>query len=57
MIEFFESVGLPTKLSDYGVSTDFIDIVCNRFQKRGFKIGEKANIGPKEIRLILEDRL
>lgn len=56
-IEFFESVGLPTKLSDYGVSTDFIDIVCNRFQKRGFNIGEKANIGPKEIRLILEDRL
>jgi len=56
-IEFFESVGIPTKLPDYGVSTDFIDTVCNRFQKRGFKIGEKADIGPAEIRLILEDRL
>jgi NADP-dependent alcohol dehydrogenase len=56
-IEFFESVGIPTKLPDYGVSRDFIDTVCNRFQQRGFKIGEKANIGPKEIRLILEDRL
>jgi len=56
-IEFFESVSIPTKLPDYGVSRDFIDTVCNRFQQRGFKIGEKANIGPKEIRLILEDRL
>ena len=57
MIEFFESVGIPTKLPDYGVSADFIETVCDRFQKRGYLIGEKANIGPKEIRLILEDRL
>jgi len=56
-IDFFESVGLPTKLSDYGVSTKTIDLICKRFEERGFKIGEKANIGPKEIRLILENRL
>lgn len=56
-IDFFESVGLPTRLSDYGVSTDTIDKICTRFEKRGFKIGEKADIGPAEIRLILENRL
>jgi NADP-dependent alcohol dehydrogenase len=56
-IDFFESLGLPTKLPDYGVSTDTIDIICDRFEKRGFKIGEKADIGPAEIRLILENRL
>jgi len=56
-IDFFESVGLPTKLPDYGVSTDTIDVICERFKKRRFKIGEKANIGPDEIRMILEDRL
>jgi NADP-dependent alcohol dehydrogenase len=56
-IDFFESVGLPTKLPDYGVSTDTIDKICDRFKKRRFKIGEKADIGPDEIRLILEDRL
>lgn len=55
--EFFESVGIPTKLPDYRVSTDTIDKICDRFKKRGFKIGEKANLGPDEIRLILEDRL
>lgn len=55
--EFFESVGIPTKLPDYGVSTDTIDKICTRFKKRGFKIGEKANLGPDEIRLILENRL
>ena len=56
-IDFFESVGLPTKLPDYGVSTETIDIICDRFKKRRFKIGEKADIGPVEIRMILEDRL
>lgn len=56
-VEFFESVGIPTKLPDYGVSTDTIDKICIRFKKRGYKIGEKANLGPDEIRLILENRL
>jgi NADP-dependent alcohol dehydrogenase len=56
-IDFFESVGLPTKLPDYGVSTDTIDKICDRFKKRRFKIGEKADIGPDEIRMVLEDRL
>lgn len=55
--EFFESVGIPTKLPDYGVATDTIDKICTRFKKRGYKIGEKANLGPDEIRLILENRL
>jgi len=56
-VEFFESVGIPTKLPEYGVDTETIDRICNRFQKRGYKVGEKADIGPVEIRLILENRL
>lgn len=56
-VEFFESVGIPTKLPDYGVPTETIDKICLRFEKRRFKLGEKANVGPQEIRLILEDRL
>ncbi len=54
---FFESVGIPTRLSAYQVGAETIDRICDRFTKRGYKIGEKANIGPGEIRLILEDRL
>jgi Uncharacterized oxidoreductases, Fe-dependent alcohol dehydrogenase family len=56
-VEFFESLGVPTKLPDYSVSTDTIDAITDRFKKRGYKLGEKANIGPGEIKLILEDRL
>jgi len=56
-VEFFESVGIPTKLPEYNVGTETIDSICDRFKKRGYKVGEKADIGPTEIRLILEDRL
>jgi NADP-dependent alcohol dehydrogenase len=56
-VEFFESVGIPTRLSAYNLSTEIIDTITDRFEKRGYKIGEKANVGPAEIRLILEDRL
>ena len=57
VVNFFESVGVPTRLPNYGVQADTIDRICKRFEKRGYKLGEKGNIGPKEIRLILEDRL
>lgn len=56
-VEFFESVGVPTRLSAYNLSTETIDTIADRFEKRAYKIGEKANVGPSEIRLILEDRL
>jgi NADP-dependent alcohol dehydrogenase len=56
-VEFFESVGIPTRLPDYNVGSETIDTICERFTKRAYKVGEKADIGPAEIRLILEDRL
>jgi NADP-dependent alcohol dehydrogenase len=57
VVNFFESVGIPTRLPDYNVPVDTIDTICDRFTKRGYKLGEKADIDPAEIRLILEDRL
>lgn len=56
-IEFFESVGIPTRLPDYGVPTETIDTICTRFKNRGYKIGEKRDIGPEAIRQVLESRL
>ena len=56
-IEFFESVGIKTKLPDYGVSTETIEKITDRFEKRGYKIGENADIDPEQIKQILEDRL
>ncbi len=56
-IEFFESVGLKTRLPDYNVGEDTIEKIVDRFEKRNFKLGEKADIDTTQIRLILEDRL
>jgi len=56
-IDFFESVGIPTKLPNYGVSAETIDTICNRFKRRGYKLGEKADMGPDVIRRVLESRL
>ncbi|MGE5393688.1 MAG: iron-containing alcohol dehydrogenase [Candidatus Saccharibacteria bacterium] len=56
-IEFFESVGIPTRLPDYKVPVETINTICDRFKRRGYKIGEKADIGPSEIKEILENRL
>ncbi|MEI8115218.1 MAG: iron-containing alcohol dehydrogenase [Bacteroidia bacterium] len=56
-VEFFESVGVPTRLSSYNLSTETIAMICTRFEMRGFKFGENKDIGPAETRLILEDRL
>jgi NADP-dependent alcohol dehydrogenase len=56
-IDFFESVGIPTRLPDYKVPAETIYTICARFKRRGYKIGEKADIGPAEIKEILENRL
>jgi NADP-dependent alcohol dehydrogenase len=55
--EFFESMGIKTKLPDYGVPSETIAKIADRFKQRGFKIGEHADIGPEEINGILKSRL
>jgi NADP-dependent alcohol dehydrogenase len=54
---FFESIGIPTRLSDYKVPEETIGKITARFAKRGYKVGERGEVGPEEIKLILEDRL
>ncbi len=53
-VAFFESVGIPTKLSDYGVGADFIPIICDRFTKRGITgFGEKGDLTVDQIAELL----
>jgi NADP-dependent alcohol dehydrogenase len=53
-VECFESFGIPTKLSAYGIGADFIQVVCNRFTDRGFKgIGEKGDLTVEQIAEVL----
>ncbi len=54
--EFFESVGIPTKLPEYNVPEETIIRITDRFRKNGFKLGEKADIDYREIEMILNDR-
>lgn len=56
-VEFFESLGVPTKLPDYNVPADTIVKITDRFKQRGYKLGEKADIDFNEVEEILKDRL
>jgi len=51
---FFEEVGVPTRLSAYGVGPDTIPVVAERLEKRGWvALGERGDISPAVVRRIL----
>lgn len=57
-VEFFESVGIKTRLSDYGVGRDTIPVITARFTKRGIKaIGERGDLTMDEMTRLLELQL
>ena len=54
-VQFFESLGVPTKLADYGVEADIIPVIKARFIKRGIlAAGERGDLTPDQIAEILE---
>jgi len=56
-VEFFESLGLKTRLSDYNVPVETISKITARFRKRNTIIGENKDIDYKVVDAILKDRL
>jgi NADP-dependent alcohol dehydrogenase len=57
-VNFFESVGIKTKLSDYGIGKEIIPKITDRFVKRGIKaIGERGDLTVDDIKRILEIQL
>ncbi|MBD2563240.1 MULTISPECIES: iron-containing alcohol dehydrogenase [Nostoc] len=51
---FFESVGVQTRLSDYGVGLDTIPVIIERFEKRGsVALGEYKDINSQIVEQIL----
>lgn len=57
-VEFFESVGIKTKLADYGVDGAIIQKVVDRFIGRGMvAIGERGDLTPQDVANILELQL
>ena len=51
---FFHRLGLPTRLSDYGVARDVVAAIPARFEKRGTVLGERKDITPPVVSKILE---
>ena len=52
--QFFESLGVPTRLSAYGIGDGTADAVAGRLEKRGMvALGERQDITPAQVREIL----
>jgi NADP-dependent alcohol dehydrogenase len=51
--DFFRSLGIKTKLSDYGIGEDTINKIVARFTVRGTVLGEHKNITPDKVEEIL----
>ena len=55
--DFFNSVGIKTKLSDYNIPNDAIQILCERLENRRYvKLGENRDINPEIVEQILQTR-
>ncbi|MDI9535263.1 MAG: iron-containing alcohol dehydrogenase [Bacteroidota bacterium] len=55
--EFFNEVGIKTKLSDYNIPREAIDAICKNLEKKNFvKLGENRDISPEVVKAILELR-
>jgi NADP-dependent alcohol dehydrogenase len=56
--EFFESLGIKTRLSDYGVKEDTIEEIVSRFEKRKWlSLGDRGLTTPEATRKALEYQL
>lgn len=53
--EFFESLGIPTRLPAYGIGTDVVPAVVHQLQEHGqTALGEHSDITPAVVAKILE---
>jgi NADP-dependent alcohol dehydrogenase len=56
-VDFFEMMGIKTRLRDYNIPVTVADEVADRMEQRGdVNIGENKLVGTDEIRKILESR-
>jgi NADP-dependent alcohol dehydrogenase len=55
--EFFISLGIKVKLSDYNIPIEGIDLICKKLSDKKYtKLGENKNISPEVVKQILELR-
>jgi NADP-dependent alcohol dehydrogenase len=52
---FFESMGLPTRLGDYGVKSNCIPLILEKLKEHGMiNLGERKDVTPEMMQKILE---
>jgi NADP-dependent alcohol dehydrogenase len=51
--QFFRSLGVGTRLADYGIPNEAVDIVAKRLSQRGMKLGEHGDLEEKAVREVL----
>lgn len=51
--QFFRSLGMKTRLSEYGITGERFEEIGQRFANRGLKLGEHEAIGKAEVIEIL----
>ncbi|HPJ60307.1 MAG TPA: iron-containing alcohol dehydrogenase [Bacteroidales bacterium] len=57
-VEFFESLDIPTRLSDYNVGPETIDRIVSRFESRNWlEMGDRGLTSPAIVRKALEFQL
>jgi NADP-dependent alcohol dehydrogenase len=55
--QFFHLLGIATRLGDYKIAPDAIELVAARLADRDMKLGEHGDLGAKEVKEILALRL
>lgn len=56
--DFFERMGIPTRLGAYGLAADAIDVVIRQLQEHGMsKLSEHGDVTPEVSRRVLEAAL
>lgn len=51
--KFFQSLGIPTRLSDYNVGENVVEEITNRWKSRKWALGEKQNVTSEVVFKIL----
>lgn len=54
---FFNSLGIKTRLSEYGIGRDTISTIAGRMKDRGWKLGEHGTVTPDKVEKILNRAL
>lgn len=55
--KFFNSLGVITRLREYGIGEATISEIVNRFTTRGWNVGEKGIVTPQKAELVLRSQL